>query len=159
MKTRILGLGNPVLSDQAVGLHVVRFLRPLLTAHHLEVDVMESEIAGFALLELAQGWDRLILIDGIHAEGLAPGESMQLTPDDEIPSIRLRAVHEADLPTALALGRELGQVMPGEVKVFGIQVQDEIFFGAQLSPAVQAAVPRVAQQVLDLLLQSSHRIA
>ncbi len=152
MKTRIIGLGNPIVADEAAGLHVARALRPLLQkrADEIEgdVDVMESETAGFKLMDEMNGWDRVIIIDAIHQDNTRHGAVVRLTPEEELPSIRLRVVHELDLPSALKLGASMGYDMPQEVIIFGIQAKDEFTFSEALTPPVADAVPKVTEMVL-----------
>jgi len=157
MKTRIIGLGNPIVSDEAAGLHVVRALRPILKDRAPEVDLMESEIGGLQLMDDMNGWDRIIIIDAIHLENMAHGAVVRLTPDDELPSIRLRSVHEVDLLSALKLGATMGFSMPQAVIIFGIQAKDEYTFGEALTPAVAEAVPNVTEMILAVLAVSLAR--
>jgi len=63
MKTLILGMGNPILSDDGIGIWVARALEGELSGG--EVTVMETSMAGLNLLELMADYDRAILIDAI----------------------------------------------------------------------------------------------
>jgi hypothetical protein len=61
MKTLILGLGNPILRDDGVGLRVAQALRPMLAeAHGVEVD--ENTWGGLRLMERLVGYDRVIVV-------------------------------------------------------------------------------------------------
>lgn len=148
MKTRIIGLGNPILSDEAVGLHVARAMGPILEKRAPEIDIFESEIAGLKLMDEMNGWERVIIIDAIHQQDLAHGAVVRLSPDEELLSMRLRSVHEVDLPSALQLGETMGYEMPREVIIFGIQAKDEYTFGEDLTAPVAEAVPRVTEMIL-----------
>ena len=57
MKTLVIGLGNPLLSDDSVGLHVIRQLRPLV-ADRPDVEVDEDYRGGLQLMERLVGYDR-----------------------------------------------------------------------------------------------------
>ena len=63
-------------------------------------------------MELLTGWQRVILIDSIQFDNLEPGTVVGIDPQDLRTSLRLRSVHEIDLPTVLALGRKLGLPIP-----------------------------------------------
>ena len=66
-QTVVVGLGNPVLSDDRVGLAVVERLEKLLREHSLDnVAVRSSTRGGFELLDLLNGYDRAILVDCIQ---------------------------------------------------------------------------------------------
>ena len=84
VKTRIIGLGNSILTDDGVGIYAAREVGRRLAAAPLsgDVDIVESEVAGFALMELMAGWNRVILIDSIQFDGLDPGTVIRIQPDD-----------------------------------------------------------------------------
>jgi len=153
MRTRIIGLGNTILKDDGVGIYAARELRRHLgriNAGPLP-DFVESEVAGFALMELMAGWERIILLDSIQFDGLAPGAVVRLEPTDLRVSLRLRSVHEIDLPTALQLGRHLGLQMPQRVVIFGIQAQDACSFGESLSSSVASGMNDAVDRVIEEL--------
>jgi hydrogenase maturation protease len=153
MRTRIIGLGNTLLSDDGVGIYAARELRKRLAAAGLAdtVDVVETETAGFGLMELLTGWDRVILIDSIQFDHVEPGTVVHIDPQDLRTSLRLRSVHEIDLPTVLALGRKLGLPMPDQVEIVAIQSQDALTLGERLTPAVHRGMNEAVDAVLTNL--------
>ena len=72
IKTLILGLGNPILTDDGVGCHVAMALKDRLKGP--EVDVMEASIAGLDFLDLLTAYDRAIIIDAIQTDEGQPGK-------------------------------------------------------------------------------------
>lgn len=151
MSTRIIGLGNSILTDDGVGIYTVRELRRSLDESGLDIDVdiVETEVGGFALMELMSGWKRVILVDSIQFAGLGPGTVLRIQPDDLHTSLRLRSVHDIDLPTVIELGRKLGLSMPGEVVVFGIQAEDALTFGESLTDAAERGMKEAVTLVLN----------
>jgi len=150
MKTLVLGLGNPVLTDDAVGLHVARALRERLTDRP-GVDVDEDYHGGLRLMERLIGYDRGIVIDAIRSGG-APGTLRRLT-DGSMPTRHSASSHDTTLPTALALGRMAGAPLPEEEDVLflAIEAADVTTFGDRCTPEVEAAVPRAVEAVLGAL--------
>jgi hydrogenase maturation protease len=153
LKTRIIGLGNTILSDDGVGIYTVREVARRLaeSGDGAKPDIVETEVAGFALMELMAGWDRVILVDCIQFDSLRAGAVVPIAPDDLRTSLKLRSVHEIDLPTVLKLGDRLGLAMPQEVRIFGIQAQDAWTFGESLSPAAARGMNRAADLILQQL--------
>jgi hydrogenase maturation protease len=155
MSTRIIGLGNSILTDDGAGIYAVRELsRRLAEAGlHTGVDILESEVAGFSLMEMMAGWNQVILIDSIQFDGMKPGTVVQINPDDLHTSLRIRSVHEIDLPTVLELGRRLGLDMPAKLTIFGIQAEDPFTFGESLTDAAERgkneAVELIFNQIRD----------
>jgi len=156
MRTRVIGLGNTILTDDGVGICAARELRRRLTEAGCAAlaDIVETEVAGFALIELMAGWDRVVLIDSVQFEGVEPGTVLRIRPDDLHTSMRLRSIHEIDLPTGLELGRRLGFEMPREILIFCIQAQDANTLGESLTPNVKAGMTEAAAQVLRELQTS-----
>lgn len=149
MNTRIIGLGNTILSDDGAGVYAARELMQLLDGVN-NISVVESEVAGFALIELMEGFQRIILLDTISFDDLAPGTVLRLDPGDLRTSLRIRSVHEIDLPTALKLGRQLGLAMPEEILIFGIQAADPWTLGECLSEPVKCGMQQAIKQVLAI---------
>jgi hydrogenase maturation protease len=148
-RSLVLGLGNPILKDDAVGILVAREVaRVLDTMDCTDTEIIETSGAGFDVLDLLQGFHRAVVIDAIRTQGGQPGMVYRLVPDQLPTTDRLTGTHEINLPTALALGRRLGFLMPAQVTIFAIEVEDDRTFGETLSPAVAHAIPRAAHCVL-----------
>lgn len=149
MKTLVLGLGNPVLTDDGVGFAVVEEVRKRLPT--ADVTVSQASVGGLSLLELVVGYDRVVIVDAIRTAGGTPGEVHQLSPDEFRGSIRAASTHDVDLATALELGRQLGMEIPDEMVILAIEAADVESFGEELTPSVAAAVPQAVELVLEQL--------
>jgi hydrogenase maturation protease len=150
MKTLVIGLGNPLVTDDSVGLRIAAELKTRL-AGRPDVEVGEDYWGGLRLMERLVGSDRAIVIDAI-CTGAPPGTIHCLTPD-AIPTQRSASAHDVNLPTALALGRQAGLPLPEErnILLVGIEAEDVLNFGESCTPAVAAAVPRAVEMVLQTL--------
>ncbi len=148
--TRIIGLGNPILTDDGVGIYTVREVSRCIAENGFgsDVDVVESDVGGFALMELMAGWKRVILVDSIQFDGLAPGTVVRIEPENLHTSLRLRSVHEIDLPTVLNLGRRLGLMMPSDLTIFGIQAEDMYTFSECLTPTAEQGMKKAISLIL-----------
>ncbi len=148
MKTLILGLGNPILRDDSVGLRVVRALPPELDADpSFEID--EDYWGGLRLMERMIGYDRAIIVDAIQT-GAMPGTIHWLAPDD-LPTQRSASVHDVNLPTALEFGRSAKAHLPSneEIILIGVEVEDVETFGEDLTPSVEDALLPAINAVCD----------
>ena len=153
MRTRVIGLGNTILSDDGVGIYAAREIRRRLVESGRcdAADVVETEVGGFTLMELMAGWDRVILMDATLFDGVEPGSLVKIDPQDLHTSLRIRSVHDIDLPTVLGLGRALGFEMPGEILIYGIQAEDAFTLGETMTPVVGQAMKRAVERVLAAL--------
>ncbi len=150
MKTLVLGLGNPLVSDDSVGLRIAAELKSRL-ADRAEIDVDEDYWGGQRLMERLVGYDRAVIIDAIRT-GAPPGTIHFLRPDD-ISTQRSASAHDVNLPTALALGRQAGLRLPEDANILlvGIEAEDVLTFGESCTAAVAAAVPRAVDAVAAAL--------
>ena len=150
MSTLIIGLGNPLLRDDAVGLHVARQVRAALGDREdvEDVEVVEEACGGLRLMERMVGFDRAILIDAIRS-GRPPGTVLTLDPR-EMRTQHSASAHDVNLPTALALGRRTGARLPADdrLSVIAVEADDVETFGETMTDPVEAAVPRAAERVL-----------
>jgi hydrogenase maturation protease len=149
--TVVVGLGNPVLADDGVGIAVARALAPRLTGSGIAVT--ESSWGGMRFLDLLAGFDRAVLVDAIQWRRGPVGTVYCLTPEEAIPTVRASGYHDISLGQALALGAKLDIPLPRSVVVFAVEVADATTVREGLSPAVAAAVPEVIEDIEDLLAE------
>ena len=149
----IIGLGNPIRGDDAVGLIVARAVHTRLADRG--VTLCELAAGGIELMENLIGYDRAVIIDAALAQDCRPGQCRRLPLDAGafVPARRdspLRAglSHEIDLLEGLELGRKLGLTMPGHLVVYAVAVADPFTFGEELTPAVGACVPGIVARIL-----------
>jgi len=145
MRTLVLGLGNDLAGDDAVGVLVARALRKELDG---AVDVVESSAAGMALIEVFAGYDRAVVIDSIVTGRNPPGTvtEMGLT---EVGRVVAPSVHQAGLPELAAVAERLGLRFPSQTRVFAVEVVDPYTLGADLSEPVAGAVDELVRRVRD----------
>jgi hydrogenase maturation protease len=158
-RTLILGLGNTLVSDDGVGVYAARQARTLLAARAqpVAVDVQEAEVGGFVLVELLADYDVAIIIDAIKLPGVVPGAIVELDAASLPRASHLTTGHQIDLPTALVLGRQLGQKMPSAVHIIAVQVVDDTTFGEKPSDSVAPAVAKAAERAVTLALEACRR--
>lgn len=150
MRTLVIGLGNPILRDDAVGLRVVRAL-PDSIRRRGDVDVAEDSHGGLRLIERLIGYDRAIIVDAM-CSGSPPGTIHQLSPES-VPSQHTASTHDVNLPTALEVGRQAGAHLPplSGIQLVAVEASEVHSFGEDLTPEVEAAIPQAAQAVLAAL--------
>lgn len=149
MKTLVLGLGNPILTDDAVRFAVAEAVRHTLDRE--DVTVREASVGGLTLLQLVEGYDRVIIIDAFENGAAQPGQIHCLSPDEVQWSLRPRSTHGVPFATALELGRRWGMCIPKEIVIFAVEAADVQTFGEELTPSVAAVVPKVVELVLEEL--------
>ena len=141
MHTLILGLGNLLLCDEGVGVHVARALmqRELPPG----VSVVEAGTAFLDVLPDIEKADRILLIDAMEG-GSAPGTVYRVPFDQCLHPEMLASLHGFDLSRVLYMA---GSDRKPEVTVFGIEPA-RIEWGTDLSPALQRVMPAVEAAIL-----------
>jgi hydrogenase maturation protease len=149
-RTLVLGLGNPILRDDAVGIRLVEaFQRRLPSPGPAGLVVEEACLGGLALAERARGFDRLIVVDAIRTQGGRPGDWYRFDARNLRPSLHLGSVHDAGFATAFGLCREAGLPLPAEeeIHLFAVEVEDPMTFDERMSEPLAAAFPRLAEEI------------
>ena len=156
MKTLVIGLGNPILTDDGVGVKVAyQVERELASGNQKEITVTEACVGGLRLMEMMVGYDRVILIDALlQANGNKPGTIHRMNLNDlrDIsPTQHSASAHDTSLVTALDMGMQLGLHLPSEIDIYAIEVENVMDFNDQPTPAVAEAIPKVTAVVLEKL--------
>jgi len=154
LETLVLGMGNPILRDDRIGLRVLEELEGLF--FDSDVTLRTSTLAGMNLLECLIGFDRVILVDGIQTGG-EPGSVYRLSPRDFVARHALPHLHNIDFFRALTLARGLLPDMPNDVVIIGIEVKDVSTFGEDLTPEVERSVPQAVGQILQIVKEGWRR--
>jgi hydrogenase maturation protease len=149
MRTLVLGLGNELLSDDGVGIAAARALGERLR-ERTDVDVRESPLAGLALLDLFLGYDRAVVVDGIHTGRSPAGSLIELSPSD-LDAVVAPSPHYAGLPEMLAVARRFALPFPSDVRILAVETVDPWTIGGGLSPAVRDVIPEVIDRVCDMV--------
>ena len=147
-RTIVVGLGNDLLADDAVGILVARRLREEIADE--SIDIEECSAHGLAILDLFIDYDRAILVDALVTGKHEPGTIIDI-PVDTLRSVPNPSPHFAGVPEMVALASQLEVNYPDEFHILGVEVADPFTLGGDLHPAVQAAIPRLCQRVRDLL--------
>ena len=140
MRTIVIGVGNPVRTDDSVGLRVARVLR------RRGAETIELCAGGLRLMEAMAGYDRAVVIDAI--EGGGPPGSIRRFGEKTLPPMRnADSTHDGSLPAALALGRAAGLRIPDDIRIWAVEAGDVETFGEELTPPVEAAAGAVAEAI------------
>ena len=145
MKVLVLGVGNPILSDDGIGIHVARELKKRRIPG---IVVEELAASGLEFLDVVRGYDKVVIIDAIQTTNGKPGELHILEENDFERSIHCSSPHGINIATALALGRKLvPHEMPERVVFFAVEAQDLVNVSEKLTPEVEEALPRIVERI------------
>ena len=158
MRTLILGIGNTLLTDEGVGIHVLQALEPRLVdlTYFSDLTVLDGGTLSFTLAGPIEEADALIVVDAANIKA-APGE-WQLFQGDEMDAFlmgnRKSTVHEVGLTDLRAIAILAGH-WPERRAMLAIQ-PDVVDWGELPTPAVASAIPPVCAAILTLLKDWNH---
>jgi len=156
VQTLVLGVGNLLMSDEGVGVHVIQ---RLVAEYQLpeQVQVLDGGTLGMDLLYYLEGVENLLMIDAVEAHK-EPGTLVRLE-GDEVPaflSIKI-SPHQLGVPDMLAAGKLKGDCYPQRIVLWGVQ-PERLEIGLDLSPKVEPQVERIIKNILDQLQAWGHRL-
>lgn len=145
----MLGPGNELLSDDAVGILTVRRLSEELKG---QADFAESAVCGLALLDYFIGYHKAIIIDAIKTNQNLTGTVMSLDAE-HVQSVATPSPHYAGLPELLVISNELKIDFPQEIRISALEVDDLHTIGGAITSAVvngmEELVKVVARQLRE----------
>ena len=147
-RTLILGLGNPILGDDGVGIAIAREIKERWPSDP-STDIIEASLAGRFLLDLITGYQTVIVADAIITdENAQAGTVYTLSVDDLGKVVNPYASHALDLRTTVELGKQLGYNMPQTIRIYAVEIKENTVFREGLNPEVEAAVLPVARRIM-----------
>ncbi|HSB79196.1 MAG TPA: hydrogenase maturation protease [Candidatus Methylomirabilis sp.] len=144
----VLGLGNDILGDDAVGLIAARRLRAHCPA---QVDIVEAAESGLGLLDFLEGRRHALLLDAILTGRHPAGTVLEFSQADFHGTIG-PSPHYAGLPEVLRLADCLAIPVPADLCVLAMEVEDPYLIREGLSQPVDEALSSYvlrARQILD----------
>ncbi len=172
MKILILGIGNPLRGNDAVGIEAANNIKNFFSDRDIDIDVKTASTTNIDILNIISGYDKVVIIDAVktadrnlgrihilHAKHLKSSSYHILCNirarrriSTDTFSVAEYTTHNIDLGTTLEIGRALGMKIP-KITIYGIEVGCENEdFKQGLSKRVKAAVPAVTKKILNAAL-------
>ena len=140
----VLGIGNVLMGDEGVGVHVVRHLEKLGTPEGVEL--LDGGTGSFLLLEPMNRARRIILIDAT-LDSQPPGTVRRLTPRFSTDYPRTLTAHDIGLKDLLDTLYLLDH--PVDIVLFAVSIASLQEISLDLCPEIAERVPEIAQLVLN----------
>jgi hydrogenase maturation protease len=143
----IIGIGNVLTGDDAVGPTVVRLLEAQWELPP-DVQVVDAGTPGLDLTAYMAGLEALVIVDAVRSKKAAPGDVLLYDKQElvERPPVMSISPHEPGVREAL-LNAEFIGVSPRVVKLVGV-VPAQVETGIALSGVVREALPRAVEAVV-----------
>ena len=152
--TTVIGLGNPLMGDDGLGILVAQRLQEEWILPP-EVQVLDGGTWGMNLLPIIDESEELLLIDAINQD-MPPGTQIVLAREEIPRALALKlSPHQIDLSEVIALA-ELRGTLPARMTALGLQ-PERIEFGAPLSPAIERHIDQLVAMAAYQLELWGHR--
>jgi len=145
-KTLLLGVGNYLMGDEGVGVHVAQRLE--VSQEIPGIDVVDGGTGGFHLLEFFEQYEKVILVDAT-LDGLKPGTIRCIKPkyaSDFPPEISAHDIGLKDLVSALQLLDKMPDLYLIVVSIESIQQQ-----GMELTKEIEGCIPLLLEEIRSVV--------
>lgn len=142
----VLGVGNLLLKDEGVGIHVIRTLEKEELPSN--VSLMDGGTGGLHLISWIQDYDRIIMVDAT-LDSNPPGTVRLIRPRYATDFPPLMSAHEIglrDMIEAMILTEKLP-----DIQLIVVSAEDISEVGMELTPVVEAAVPKVVEMIKQII--------
>ncbi len=151
-RTALIGLGNILLRDEGVGVHVVTALREKYIFSP-PAELIDGGTMGLNLLPFFENSTRVLIVDAVDF-GREPGYIEEIE-DDRIPAILhpKLSVHHIGLSDVLLAAALMG-IKPEKICLIGVE-PESIDVGMEMTDAIRSAMGKITDAVIDKLRQWS----
>ncbi len=140
----VLGLGNPLMGDDGIGVVIARKLRN----HKISgTKVFEAGTPGYGLTDTLMSKRRVVFIDAVDS-GSAPGSVFWVDPDSIMSDWNRQSLHQVGLADVMSL--MMVQEKDPWVRIIGIQPQ-RIAAGSNISDALNQQLPDMTKKIVSMI--------
>jgi hydrogenase maturation protease len=144
----LIGLGNILLRDEGVGVHVANTIKQRYTFSP-DVEIIDGGTMGLDHLPIFGGRDKVLIVDAVDF-GRDPGY-IGIIENDDIPSVlnSKLSVHHINLSDVLFAAKLMG-ISPSEICLIGIQPQS-LDVGLDMTGAIKEKIEILIDVVIGKL--------
>ena len=150
-KILILGIGNDILTDDAIGPKLVRNLQQDLIKDN--VSFMTAAAGGLEILEMIKEFYRVVIIDAIKTRDGIPGTIYYLTPANFKETLHISSFHDVNFLTALKLAEKLEISIPEQIDIIAIEIVEDLTFSNEFSKEIASKYDDIYNEIRDYLTE------
>jgi len=143
--TVVLGLGNPLMADEGIGIEIITLLKSA-SGDFPEVDFFDAGCGGMTLLHYLEGRKKAIIIDCAFM-GTEPSTMKRFKPEDvkSVKKLAHHSLHEVDILKVIELAQQLGDC-PEEIIFYAIEPK-EVIQQQNLTALLQEKLPEYIKTI------------
>ena len=144
----IIGLGNPIKSDDGIGIRIVREVEKKDLPPN--VKVFDAGTGGMNIFHLLRDSERTLIIDAVRF-GREPGDSVFFSPEEVKSLNKSKSTHDTNILEVLELSKTLNEE-PKEIIIMGVEPKDTSF-GEGLSPKLEGRLPELTDDLFEKVVE------
>ena len=144
----VLGLGNDILGDDAVGLLIARELKKQI--ENSSIDVTETALAGFELLDMLQGYDKALILDAVVTKKHPPGTVLELSAE-QFKHATAVSPHYGGLPEVLKLAEKLQIKFPTDIRILAVEIEPPYQLREGLSSVIHNSISDIIKRAKEII--------
>ncbi|MHC4148992.1 MAG: hydrogenase maturation protease [Planctomycetota bacterium] len=145
MRTLILALGNPILSDDRIGWEVA----DRLAERTGQIDIIKSSGATMDIIPKLAGYEQVVVIDAVKFGSVSPGQVHRFSLDDLAGTVRPSSPHDINFATAFKMAKQWGYDIPGDIRIYGIEVNELLKFSENCTPQVAEKLDEIVEYIAN----------
>lgn len=142
----ILGIGNILQKDDGIGSHIISYILETCKSIPENIEVIDGGTAGFDLIPLMIGRDKIIIIDALKTNAPA-GSIYKFTPDYIKQSKQTYSLHDAGLKTIIDSLKLMGD--NPNIEIIGIVPEDINTLDIGISDSIKKSIPEAVKQIFS----------
>lgn len=146
----LVGLGNPIMSDDGIGLLVSRRVHRRLTGYDLDLACG----AGLHVMDSILGYHRAVIIDSMVTGSVPVGSVVRIDPDKGMETRRAGHSHGVGFFEAIEIAKACEAPLPDEILVYGIEVKDPFTIGEKVSEAIMDKLDEIVDFIVGDMTDS-----
>jgi hydrogenase maturation protease len=149
-KSILIGLGNPIMSDDGIGPAVASEVHKYLCCFDLDVTCSD----GFDIVDRLLGHETAVIIDAMVTGKYPPGKVVRFGLEPCPDTLRSRDSHSVSLGEAIRFARFCNAPVPPRILTYGIEVRDPFSVGEEISKDLLGKLHAIAEEIArDILAE------
>ncbi len=153
----ILGLGNELLCDDAIGIHLVSEFEKLFPSPAIHFKT--SCTGGLEIVEIITGYNQVIIIDAIKTQNGVPGRVYHFTLSDFKNTSHVSSFHDISFLTALKFADYVDIKIPENIHILAVEIVEDMLFSDQFSASICKEYDQIKTSIkayLDQLIPENY---
>lgn len=144
----VLALGNDIMGDDAAGIDAARILRKEFGSR---INIFEVSSAGFLLLDIMEGYEKVLILDSIPAAEVGKAGAIRELDKVDLSRKFSTSPHYVGLPELMELAGRLDIKFPRIIKALVIEINDTGIIREGLSAEIEMKIPLLVEKASVIL--------